>query len=64
MLGRKPGKSEPLRVRETFEFNKLNICPLTTSTGFSTTFTGCKLVAINLDQPISSIFIIFFSSAR
>jgi hypothetical protein len=29
---------------------------ITTSTGFWQDFTGCKLVAINLDRPISYVF--------
>jgi hypothetical protein len=43
------------RVRETFELNQLKSGPSQLLPGFFQNLTGCKLVAINLDWPISYI---------
>jgi hypothetical protein len=60
-----------IRVRETFELNQLKSTPSQLLSGFFLVFffhffhffqhlTGCKLVAINLDRPISFFFFFFF----
>ena len=43
-------------VRETFELNQLKSAPLHNFYRFLQDLTGCKLVAIHLDQPISYTF--------
>ena len=44
------------RVQETFELHQLKSAPFNFYRFFFQDLTGCKLVAINLDWPISYIF--------
>jgi hypothetical protein len=48
------------KVWETFELNQLKSAPSQVLPIFFQDLTGCKLVAINLDRPISFLFYFYF----
>jgi len=52
------GVGEQARVRETFELSQLKSAPSQLNPVFFQDLTGCKLVAIHLDLPMSSIFLL------